>query len=222
MTRTKRMLPRRGHDAFTLLEVVVAVGIFAVGMVGVVALFTPVARSVSANSDSEAAMRVADALRTRLQAMPLSDLEALLKTSNGVRHALTDADGRSDYNPAADTQVLFASRDGSRIGLYNDATVWGPRTPQNNPDRDKFFEIALIRNETLSPLAPPAPEDGSPPPPNPTLTAYLLAYTARLRWPAFVRDGATGATQVGSNPGATVRFDHSSKQVMFFTGSVTR
>jgi len=207
--------------AFSLLEVVVAVGVFAVGMVGVVALFTTVARSVSTSSDAEAAARVADALRTKLQTLPWADVAALLKATAGQTHALTAADARGDYNPAADPQILFASRDGTKIGLAADTAVWGPRTPQLNPDRDKFFEIALIRNETLSPL-PGAPAEDGTAAPNPDDTAALLAYTARVRWPAFVKEGGAGAQQVGANPAGLVRFDHSLKQVLFFTGAVTR
>lgn len=196
-----------------------AVGIFAVGMLAVVGLFAPVARSVGGSADAEAAARAADALRVKLQAMPFADVAALLKKSNGARHELTDADGRSDYNPAADAQILFANRDGSKVGTYSDP-VWIDPVTRRNSDAEKYFEIALVRNEALSPLATPAPE--GEPPADPDATAFLLAYTARLRWPAFVKDGGTGAVQVGSNPAAPVRFDHSAKQVMFFTGAITR
>jgi len=51
-------------SGFSLIEVVVAVAIFAIGMVSVVGLFAPVARSVAASSDAEAAARVAEAVRT--------------------------------------------------------------------------------------------------------------------------------------------------------------
>lgn len=209
--------------AFTLLEVVVAIGIFAIGMMAIVGLFAPVARSVGGSAEAEVAARVADGLRAKLQAMPVSEVVALLKKSNGTRHELTDADNRPDYNPGNDVQVLFASRDGAKIGTYSDP-MWGTRTPTFNPDRDKFFEIALIRNEVLSPLAAPASDGTDPAAPaaNPDDTAFLIAYTARLRWPSFLPEGATGAIQVGSNPTAPVRFDHSMKQVMFFTGAVTR
>lgn len=211
--------------AFSLLEVVVAVGIFAIGMLAVVALFTPVARSVSGSADAEVAARVADALRVKLQAKPFMEVVALLKNSTATGHELTAAEARADYNPAADAQILFANRDGSKIGAYNDASVWGPRTAASDSDREKYFEIVLVRNETLSPrAAPPAePVEGEPATPvDPDATAFLLAYTARLRWPAFVREGATRSAQVGFNPAAPVRYDHSMKQVLFFAGSITR
>lgn len=214
----RALTSRRLRAAFSLLEVVVAVGIFAAGMLGVVALFTPVARSVADNADAEAAARVADALRLRLQELPFAEVAALLKSANGNRHALTDADARTDYNPATDPQILFATRDGTRIVRHPD---WKDPAANNIPNRDRFFEIALIRNETLSPLTPP-PAEGEAVPANPDEAAFLLAYTARVRWPAYIKDGGAGAVQVGANPAALVRFDHSSKQVLFFTGSVTR
>jgi hypothetical protein len=204
-----------------LLEVVVAVSVFAIGMLAVVGLFTPVARSVTLSSDAEAAARVADALRVKLQAMPPASVLALLKNSTGTRHALTDADNRSDYNPAADAQILFANRDASKIGGYNDP-IWLEPVTGRNSDAEKYFEIALIRNEALTPLPAAPSDDATPPPPNSDDTAFLIAYVARLRAPAFVRDGASGSIQVGSNPAGPVRFDHSAKQVFFFSGSITR
>ena len=216
--RVRSAIRRRG---FSLLEVVVAVAIFGVGMLAVVGLFTPVAKSVSTSSDLESAARVADALRVKLQTMRVEDVIALLKKSSGTGHELSAADARPDYNPAADAQVLFANRDGSIIAGYNDA-IWGPRTATSNPDREKYYEIALIRNEALSPLAAAAEEGATEPPPDPDATAFLIAYTARLRWPSFVREGPNGAAQFGANPTSTVRFDHSLKQVLFVSGSVTR
>lgn len=219
-------MSRASRGAFTLLEVIVATGIFAVGMLAVVGLFTPVARSVGTSADAAAASRVADALRIKLQTLPPQDVIALLKNANNSRHELTDADQRSDYDPTKDAQILFASRDGTKIAAYADA-VWGSRTPILNPDRDKYYEIALVRNEVLTPRAtaveaPPAGDTTTEPPPDPDTTAYLIAYTARLRWPAFIPEGASNAIQVGSSPTGNVRFDHSQKQVMYFSGSITR
>lgn len=213
-----------GRPAFSLLEVVVAVGIFAVGMLAVVGLFTPVAKSVVSTTDAAVAAQVADALRTKLQTMPAADVIALLKNANGASHELTAEDARPDYNPTTDSKVLFANRDGSKIGGYTDP-VWGTRTATFNPDREKYFEIALVRNETLTPRTlPPVGETTEPtePPADPDASAFLIAFTARLRWPMFIPDGVSGAIQVGSNTSNTVRFDHGQKQVMFFTGSVTR
>jgi type II secretory pathway pseudopilin PulG len=199
--------------AFSLIEVVAAVGVFAVGMVAVLSLFTPVAKSIGSVADADASAKVADLVRMKLQTLGPSGLVPLLKNAKSSGHELTDADAKSDYDLTKDAQLLFASRDGTKIGLYSDSVWIDPSTRQPS-DVEKFFEIALIRNETLSPVA----ADSATPPP------IVYAYTARVRWPAFVPDAtnARRAVQAGANPSGTVRFDHSLKQVLFFSGTVTR
>ena len=205
-----------GRCGFSLIEVVVAVGIFAVAMVGVIGLFAPIARSVSDSADAEVAARVADALRAKLQAMPLDDVALLLKNSTASGHEITTDDARFDYDLTKDPKLVFASRDGTKIGTYADP-IWAKK------DGEKFFEIALIRNESVSPKpgAVTSPS-GATTTVDPDATAALIGYTARLRWPAFFADSATTAVQVGSHPTGSVRFDHSRTQVLFVAGTVTR
>jgi len=198
-----------------LIEVVAAVGIFAIGMIAVLGLFTPVAKSVGGVADADASAKVADLLRTKLQALGSDGLTPLLKKAVAGGHELTVTDAKSDYDITKDPQLLFASRDGTKVGLYSDP-IWNDPVTRRPSDLEKFFEIALIRNETLSPAA----GDAATPPP------IVYAYTARLRWPAFVADATPGnarlALPFGFNPSGAVRFDHSQKQVLFFTGTVTR
>jgi prepilin-type N-terminal cleavage/methylation domain-containing protein len=208
-----RRRPRRG---FSLLEVVAAVAIFAVGMIGVLALFAPVTKSVASVSEAEAAARIAGAVRARLQAMPFADAAALLADAAIVRK--NDADPA--YNPndgAKHPTVLFGKLNGE-IGLYDAAaktwldTDFSKAPPVTKPfsDAEKFFELDLIRNDTLSPADADA-------------TAPLLAYTLRVRWPAFVATSSSTGVQSAQAPaGSAVAFDHSKKQVLFFTGFVTR
>ncbi len=213
--------------AFSLLEVVAAIGIFAIGIVAVIGLFAPVAKSTGAVADAEAATNVAALLAAKLQGKPLVEVGALMKVATGTnRHQLTDADvaNTAAGDPRLDTQLLFASRDGSKIGAYGDS-IWG--TGATTTDVDKFFEIALIRNETLSP--PPTTvtaDDGTVTTVNPDATAVYLAYTARVRWPAFLSDATPTNTRralpAGFNSTGTPRFDHSQQQVLFFPGTVTR
>ena len=201
--------------AFSLIEVVAAIGVFAVGMVAVLGLFTPVAKSVSGVADADASTKVADVLRTRLQGLGPAPVTPLLKNAKATGHELTDSDNKPDYDLTKEAQLLFASRDGTKIGLYNDP-IWNDPTTRQPSDAEKYFEIALIRNEAVSPVA----ADTATPPP------IVYAYTARVRWPEFVPDSAPGnarrAVQTGANPTGTVRFDHSQKQVLFFTGCVMR
>jgi hypothetical protein len=189
--------------------------IFAIGMVAVLGLFAPVTKSVSTVSDSEAAARVADAVRARLQALPFDRAVALVQEVADVRRK----DGDGAYNPNDGTTypaVIFGKPTGD-VGIY-DATE-GRRSwydssvpnPVRVADADKYFEIDLIRNDALSPKAADA-------------TAALVAFTMRVRWPAFMAASSGAAVQVGANPagGGPVPFDHGRKQVLFFTGSIMR
>ncbi len=205
--------PRRGLAAFSLLEVVVAVGVFALGMVAVVGLYAPVAKSVSTVGDAEAAARVADAVRSRLQTLPFETALTLVQTPANLRRK----DGDGAYNPNDGTkypEVLFGKLSGD-VGVYDatrDPKAWYDARGARVPDADKYFEIDLVRNETLSPVAADA-------------TAALVAYTIRVRWPAFLPSTSpAGFVQVGANPagGGAVPYDHSRKTALFFTGSIQR
>lgn len=211
--------------AFSLIEVVAAVAVFAIGFVGLLGLLAPITRSVANVEDTEAAALVADAVRTRIQTLAAKDFSAaaaLLQTAAAV----AKNDGSGTYNPNDGTKnpaVIFAHPNGN-VGLY-DATqstkTWyyfdhSLGRLQRMADADKYFEIDLIRTETLS----PAPTESAPDTDN---RANFLAYTMRVRWPAFTPGPGGTAVQVGFNPqGGAVTYDHSRKQVMFFTGTVQR
>ena len=136
----RRPYTRRVRAAFTLLEVVVAVGIFAIGMVAVFGLFAPVAKSVGDSADAEAATRVADLLGHKLQTQGFESVAKLLKVSAGKTHQLTDADAKTNYNIATDAQLMFASRDGTKIGTYADPFDRSqPRAAEHA--RQRFFWI---------------------------------------------------------------------------------
>jgi len=149
----------------------------------------------------------------RLQAVPFLTAAALIQDPVVVQK--NDASGGYNPNDATHPAVIFAKLDGE-LGLFN-ATAspkgWFDSSGTRLADADKYFEIELIRNETLSPKA----ADSSGPPP------MMLAFSMRVRWPAFLPGSNGVAVQVGANPaGASVTFDHSKKSVLFFTGSITR
>lgn len=138
---------------FSLVEVVVAVGIFALAIVGVIGLLSPTNKAVADVADSDAASRAISAIQTGLQQAGFTAVQANFSA-----------------NATTPTYSFFASKSGDKVGLGSNSTLF----PNNN---EKFFEFALIRNDTLSPAA------------NDT-TAGFLAFTISLRWPAYLPNGA--------------------------------
>jgi uncharacterized protein (TIGR02598 family) len=109
--------------AFSLVEVVVAVGIFALAIVGVIGLLSPTNKAVADVADGDSASRAISAIQSGLQAVGFDQ----------VSQALLDPSAAPEYR-------FFASRSGDKVGLDGDV-----------PNTEKFFEFALIRNTTLSP-----------------------------------------------------------------------
>lgn len=201
----------RPRAAFSLLEVIAAVAIFAVGMMAVLGMYAPVTKSVAAVSDAEAAARVADAVRSRLRSVPFEAARALVQEVADVRRK----DGDGAYNPNDGTRypaVLFGKLDGE-VGIYNPAQNrrrWEDSRNGVVADADKFFEIDLIRNEAVTPKSGDA-------------TSPVVAFFIRVRWPAFIQTSPTTAVQSAQNPaGGSVTFDHGRKQVLFFSGAIAR
>ena len=137
------------HPGFSLVEVVIAIGICALAMTSVLALLGPVTTAIAAARDAHASARAIGAVQAGLQEMPFSTVSGYL--ANG--------------------DLLYASRGGERVGTYFSSAWNDLGSSQQSRDREKFFEITLIQNSTLSP-APGA-----------------LVFTMRLRWPAFAGDG---------------------------------
>jgi len=194
----------RKRAGFSLIEVIAAVVIFGIGMLAVAGLYAPVTRAVGGVADAEAAARVADAVRARLRAVPFETGLALIQSpaANGA------------YNPNDGTrypEVLFGKLDGE-VGIYDSTSSrrqWYDSRNRVMPNTDKFFEIDLIRQPSVSPAELDA-------------TAPAVVYTLRVRWPAFIQVAPGAAVQSAQNSGGPVSFDHGRKQVLYFTGVLER
>lgn len=113
---------RSEGSGFSLVEVVVAVGIFALAIVGVIGLLVPTSKSITDVADSDSASRVISAVQSGLQKAGFTSV----KTSIDANH------------------LFFASKDGSKVGSEESA-VW-----DGVPVGERFFEFNLVRNTTLS------------------------------------------------------------------------
>jgi uncharacterized protein (TIGR02598 family) len=158
--------PRR--SGFSLVEVVVAVGIFAIAIVSIIGLLVPINNSVADIRDSEDASRLSTTIQGELQKLSFATLKAVLDTP-----------------PVTDANRIFSSRDGNIVEAGRPdsqaparTNVWDPQNVRTQAEEDalKFFKVELIRNDDLSPAAGDA-------------AAGYLAFTIKLSWPAFAPNG---------------------------------
>jgi type II secretory pathway pseudopilin PulG len=157
MTTKRQIVP----SGFSLVEVVVAVGIFALAIVGVIGLLGPTTRSVADVSDSDAATRVVSTIQAALQQRVASSSTGFTSLGSALQVGTT-----INYD-------FFATKDGRLVGKEADFSTAGLT------NSDKFFEFALLRNKSLSGT------DNSG-----DASAGYLAFTISLRWPAYLANGA--------------------------------
>jgi hypothetical protein len=94
------------------------------------------------------------------------------------------------------TYDYFATKDGHVVG--KDAVF----TASSLTNGDKFFEFALLRNETLAPNSASHPDSA----------AGYLAFNISIRWPAYML----------SSSGAAVKVPDAQKSVMIVPAAITR
>jgi type II secretory pathway pseudopilin PulG len=117
----------RGDDAtaFSLIEVIVAIGLFGTGVVALIGLFGSLARSIGAGTEMTVAANLGDPLRNHFLA-ELTQSRSL----DSVRALLERGDNSESIK-------LYASRDGLTIGAA-EAAMWRDRASE------QFFEITLL------------------------------------------------------------------------------
>ena len=180
LTNRVRPLPRRWARAFSLIEVVVAVGIFSVAITIVIGLLAPTVKSVASTLDNNAANRLATAINAQLSNYGFTAVVTGDTATTVAGGLLITPVPSADINDDTQTkQYLYASKSGDKIGLATDK-VWTTGLPANiSENADKFFEIMLVRNIALSPNAAP----------NLDANAGAVAFTVRITWPAYLPNG---------------------------------
>lgn len=125
-------MKRKRTRGFSLIEVVVAVGIFAFAIVGVLGLLTPTGKAITEVADNDAASRAIGAIQAGLQQTGFTNIKKYLDAQ----------DGKFGY--------LYSSKSGDKVGVPYDKGTTGLPSPFSNADQ-QFFEVALTRDKTLSP-----------------------------------------------------------------------
>jgi uncharacterized protein (TIGR02598 family) len=115
------------RSGFSLVEVVVSVGIFAVAIVGIIGLFAPTTKNVAAVADSDASTRAVAAIQ--------QSLKETASTTVGFNNLISAIDNSSTY--------YYASRGGDKVDSITTAVVTNKS--------EAFFEYSLSRNTALSP-----------------------------------------------------------------------
>jgi len=145
---------------FSLIEVIAAIALFAFGVTTLIGLLTASVASTGSTTDASVAAHLGDLIRIELQtrvarARSLEPVNVLLR-----------APASPFGDPRTDSQLLFASRDGTTVGSYADP-VWDDHI------RERHFVIELVRLD----LGGPANEGSESP--------FAANYFAVVRWPAF-------------------------------------
>lgn len=169
-------LPCAQARAFSLMEVVLSLGIFAAAIVVVLAMLGGSLRTQPDLVDRSTAIRLTDAVNGKLSALGYAAVQGLLFEAN------TNPNSPIDPKSGTTKAVLYINKTGDKVGTYPDV-IWGQ--PGTN-DAEKYYEAMLVRspNTVLSPAADSAGATLA------QLTASSVFFTVRISWPAFTSDGA--------------------------------
>ncbi len=146
---------RARRAAFSLVEVVVAVGIFAIAVVACIGLLGPINNSVASVKDGDDASRVVAIVQAELQRLGITTVSGYIG------------------------QTLYANRTGDKIGRDNLLAPWDDNVPDLNGDgtedtfeidAQKFFEVKISANPEFTFNSA---NDG------------FLALNLEIRWPGY-------------------------------------
>ena len=121
------------RSGFSLVEVVVSVGIFAVAIVGIIGLFAPTTKNVAAVADSDNSTRAVAAIQSYLKSVA-SNPTVADPAQTGFSKTIPDAFDAG--------YIYYANKGGDKVGTAAEFPTLS----------DRFFEFSLIRNIDLSPL----------------------------------------------------------------------
>ena len=159
----------RRNRAFSLIEVIIAVGVFAVAVVVILALLPPLSRQAADSADALVAQSLPDSVRVELSRLAASGGFEALANRLPVMAV-----------PLADGLTLVAARDARR--LYSPDYLPPPVAGQL-PQAEQYFLVEVWRFNQ-----PPLRFDPA---------AAVLAVYVRVSWP-YRNPGATTPTPLSS------------------------
>lgn len=162
---------KQRSGAFSLVEVVIAMGLFALSILAIVGLLGPILDSIRESEETEIVSNLNELIRAELERIPFEDFEDPVDFPTGDN----------------DVAVLYANRDLSVIGvagsggdnwtqLLNDLSAQNPN--RDYGEADTFFRIEL-RNSAAFPFAQGVQADQET-----TRTFHIRVY-----WPIYRRTG---------------------------------
>lgn len=167
LTRVRASRIRRQDCfAFSLMEVVIAAGIFAVAVTVMLALLSSLTRQNTDSVDSLVAQRLPDALRLELKRLAASDF-------NGLAGAVPVMSA-----PLDNGLVFVSSRDGSRLHSVNHLP---PAASLRIPQEQRYFAVETWRFNSGA-----LQYDGN---------ASVLVVYVRVSWP-YYNPGSTTTTSL--------------------------
>lgn len=187
--------PRSRDSAFSLVEVVVAVGIFAIAVISILGLILPNTQAVADQLDDRVAQRLGQNIQLELQRYGFETLVGeldnedrrayLVATADGSRVLITGEDPFATWLP---TYNNYRPSDASNHGavttpLAAENNLETEGTPGNPPGiafRDRYFLV-----EIAWPAFPQYDQDRNP---------GVLPLTVRIVWPYKLPDGPANPT----------------------------
>jgi hypothetical protein len=193
--------PRRPHSGFSLVEIVLAVGVFAITIVAVIGLLSPTLNQVSESTERATVNRMADLITHEVQRLGFDFFSQQV------------AEGSITWT-AANEGVFFVSGEGDIISLGQNVTGTIPpaRLPFTRPfnNAEAFFAVDFRRHDaTLNPGT--------------DAQRAAIAYQFRIVWPAFQPNGVETALYINdrvNGRGASTEFRRLNS--VTFNGAVRR
>jgi prepilin-type N-terminal cleavage/methylation domain-containing protein len=166
--------PRRaceGERAFSLIELLAAVSIFAVGIVSLLALFGADIQSLTESEDEALAAGLMTALRLELRRLT-AQTNSLAPVRDLIRDEAIAAPVVGGTAQSGGSGTLLAPRTGSFVAAASDPR-WGQTAAE------PYFAVSLHLNASLPYSA--AADDPA-----------CVTFMVEIRWPAFIRRAGSG------------------------------